>query len=123
MNTPCNPTSATESSSCTSDKCHCRSSSDTSLVPPFVQRRETCKCCLHANPIGFHVPDELWYAAVPERFANGVLCIMCFARLADEALIRWEKDIDLCPVSQAQLHDLPCSGDRVSLANPSLSGR
>lgn len=97
--------SATNDNSCTSGKCHCRSSSDTSLVPPFI-RRETCKCCWTPSPVGFHVPDELWRAVVPERLQEEVLCIMCFARLADEAMVYWEKGIELFPVSQASLHEI-----------------
>lgn len=63
--------------------------------------REICKACCHAGGIGFHVPDEVWYAAVPEKFQNGVLCISCFIRLADEKLIPWDECIDLYPVSMA----------------------
>lgn len=61
--------------------------------------REICKICFHPNPIGFHVPNEIWKAAIPDYYQKNIVCIMCFARLADERLIQWDNDIELYPVS------------------------
>lgn len=61
--------------------------------------REICKLCFRANPVGFSVPDEIWTAVTPPEYHSKVLCISCFARLADEKLIRWEHQIQLYPVS------------------------
>lgn len=62
--------------------------------------REICKACYHPNPVGFTVPDNVWQSAVPANLRDGVLCITCFARLADEALIEWDRDIQFWPVSR-----------------------
>ena len=61
--------------------------------------REICKICWHVNPVGFSVPDAVWEAVVPLQFRSNVLCILCFARLADEKLIPWDEDIKFYPVS------------------------
>jgi len=66
-----------------------------------VGSRETCKACYHVNPIGFHVPDDVWLAVVPECLQGRVVCVQCFARLADEKLIPWDRDIEFFPVSMA----------------------
>ena len=61
--------------------------------------REICKICFRANPVGFSVPDEIWKDAIPSRHWDDVVCISCFARLADEKLIPWDEQIELYPVS------------------------
>jgi len=61
--------------------------------------RELCKLCWHANPIGFAVPDAIWSQVIPEPLQSSVVCIACFIRLADEGLIRWDREIRLYPVS------------------------
>ena len=61
--------------------------------------REICKLCFRANPVGFSVPDEVWADAIPVEHQSQVVCISCFARLADEKLIPWDRDICLYPVS------------------------
>jgi hypothetical protein len=61
--------------------------------------REICKICFKANPIGFTVPDEIWHDAIPPEHWSHVICISCFARLADEKIIPWDKEIQLYPVS------------------------
>lgn len=64
--------------------------------------RETCKCCWRPSAVGFHVPDEVWAAVAPEGV--NVLCLGCFAALADEALVPWDRQIEFFPVSLATLH-------------------
>jgi len=63
--------------------------------------REICKLCYHINVVGFYVPNDIWIAVVPEWVRTGVVCLPCFARLADEKLIPWDRDIDFFPVSLA----------------------
>ncbi len=63
--------------------------------------RELCKICYHVNPVGFHVPDQMWRSAVPVLLHNVTICLQCFVRLADEKRIRWDDDIELFPVSLA----------------------
>jgi len=55
--------------------------------------------CFRANPVGFHVPDEVWKEAIPQEHWSSVVCLLCFARLADEKLIPWHRRIQLYPVS------------------------
>lgn len=61
--------------------------------------REICKACWRPSPVGFSVPDDIWARVRPERLPGDVLCIMCFARLADEQLIEWDTAIEFFPVS------------------------
>ena len=68
---------------------------------PRGYSREICKSCWNINALGFHVPDDIWNAAVPELLRDRILCIVCFARFADERLIAWEKVIEFFPVSMA----------------------
>lgn len=63
------------------------------------QPREICKACWEINRVGFYVPDEIWYAAVPIKLRNSVLCLNCFTRFADEKLISWDDQIKFFPVS------------------------
>lgn len=69
------------------------------IMLPKNGSREICKVCYHVNPVGFYVPDEIWRSVVPEALRASVLCLACFARLADEKLIRWEQEIEFFPVS------------------------
>jgi hypothetical protein len=75
-----------------------------------VASREICSICSHVNRIGFHVPDEVWRAVVPGDWQDHVLCLECFARLADEKLVAWDRSIDFFPVSMAT-HLRVSSGD------------
>lgn len=64
-----------------------------------------CRACWHPNPIGFVVPDAVWEQAVHPELQHEMLCIGCFARMADERLIRWCDVIELFPVSAAAMVD------------------
>lgn len=59
--------------------------------------REWCNCCNNYSPVSFHVPDEIWNEVTMGKFQR--LCIMCFAKRADERLIDWAKDIQFFPFS------------------------
>jgi hypothetical protein len=61
--------------------------------------REICKICYRVNRIGFAVPDAVWKQVVPANFADHVVCLDCFTRLADEKRIDWSKAIEFFPVS------------------------
>lgn len=61
--------------------------------------REICRICFRVNPVGFYVPDDVWNAVIPPEHLSNVVCISCFARLADEKLVPWDRDIQLYPVS------------------------
>lgn len=63
--------------------------------------RELCKLCYHVNAIGFQVPDDIWRAVVPYTFRSSIVCLACFARMADERCVPWDKDIEFFPVSFA----------------------
>ena len=75
--------------------------------------REICKACWKPSPVGFSVPDEVWKLAVPPFLWNQTLCIMCFAALADELGIAWDRDIQFWPVSRAYSE----GADRAKRAN------
>jgi hypothetical protein len=68
--------------------------------------REICKCCWQINPLGFHVPNDIWESSVPIQLKTSVLCVICFARFADENDIQWDTDIDFYPVSKVT-HNMP----------------
>lgn len=68
-------------------------------------RRETCKLCGDTNRVGFTVPDHIWEAATAGLLADRpgaypyVLCLRDFTRLADEAGLEWDVEIEFYPVS------------------------
>lgn len=61
--------------------------------------REICKICFQPNRIGFAVPDKVWASVVKPAYANKVICLQCFTRMADEAKIAWDDNIQFYPVS------------------------
>lgn len=63
--------------------------------------REICRICYHVNAVGFCVPDVIWHSIIPDPLKSSVVCLACFARLADEKVVAWEHDIELFPVSLA----------------------
>ena len=65
----------------------------------MVMTRELCKLCYHINTVGFSVPDEIWRDVVPENLQESVVCLSCFARLADEQMVEWDREIEFYPVS------------------------
>lgn len=61
--------------------------------------REICRLCHKVNAVGFRVPDDIWRVVVPWYAYHDVVCLACFTRLADEKLIRWDREIEFFPVS------------------------
>jgi hypothetical protein len=39
---------------------------------------QSCKACGRRDKFDFSVPDEIWAAVVPPKFANLVVCLSCF---------------------------------------------
>ena len=68
--------------------------------------REICRSCWRPSPVGFSVPDAAWKAVRHPQLPGDVLCIICFAQLADEKLIQWDREITFYPVSLVTLHSL-----------------
>jgi len=61
--------------------------------------REICSLCHEVSRVGFWVPDEIWWASVHISQRNNIICLRCFARLADEKGVEWDKEIEFYPVS------------------------
>lgn len=70
-----------------------------------IPSREFCSRCRSYSVLGFSVPDAVWRATVPERFREDILCLPCFARMADERLVQWDVNIQFFPVSLATLRE------------------
>jgi hypothetical protein len=47
-------------------------------------RRQTCKVCGRRDKFDYHVPDELWRAAVPSQYGRSVVCLNCFDDFAHD---------------------------------------
>src|SRR5688572_14159858 len=47
-------------------------------------QQQTCKICNQPDKLDFHVPDDVWFAVVPARFQNRVVCLYCFDECARE---------------------------------------
>ncbi len=72
--------------------------------------RKLCIICHHINAIRFRVSDEIWDNLISTHLElsrklqinwNKEVCLNCFTRLADEQLIKWDKNIEFFPVSLA----------------------
>lgn len=61
--------------------------------------REICALCHEVSRVGFSVPDKIWRAAIHRHYQEDIICLRCFARLADEKSVEWDKNIELYPVS------------------------
>lgn len=44
---------------------------------------EICKRCSRSQRLAWSVSDALWNVVVPEQFIDWILCLECFAELAD----------------------------------------
>jgi hypothetical protein len=51
--------------------------------------RHKCPSCGCEDYWNFRVPDEIWRAAVPNRFQNGAVCLQCFDKFAVERAIQY----------------------------------
>lgn len=68
--------------------------------------REICSLCNEVSRVMFHVPDEIWKLAVHVSQLDDIICLHCFTRLADERGVKWEKNIEFFPVSQATIEEV-----------------
>lgn len=67
--------------------------------------REICSRCHEVSRVGFHVPDEIWRAAVHISESDSILCVRCFTQIADERGVEWDKEIEFFPVSWITLQE------------------
>lgn len=84
----------------------------------MADRRERCDRCpgRKHSAVGFTVPDEVW-----QRVTGGyydVLCIACFAAMADGLNVPWDNEIEFWPVSlvTVEAHDASSVLDDVARA-------
>ena len=75
--------------------------------------REVCGLCHRIHPIGFHVPGEIWEAAVHPRYRDTIHCLSCFIERADEKLLPWDEHIQFWPVSLRTHLNVDALADRV----------
>jgi len=64
-----------------------------------IPTRERCAHCGRISAVGFHVPDQVWSAVVHPSLADAILCVACFADMADGKLVQWDDAIRFFPVS------------------------
>lgn len=69
-------------------------------LPTAGPVREICSECGRVSPVGFWVPDRVWSKVMPDDRQHDVMCIMCFARLADQKMVQWDEEIEFFPVSK-----------------------
>ena len=62
--------------------------------------REFCNVCYQPNATPFVVPDAVWQRSVPKAFRKAELCLMCFAKFADEQLVPWCETVAVNPISR-----------------------
>ena len=62
-----------------------------------MMTREICKHCGDVSAVGFSVSDKIWLEVNGSE--NGVLCLKCFTKKAENLHIAWDKDIKFYPVS------------------------
>jgi hypothetical protein len=54
---------------------------------------QRCKACGQRDKFDFHVPDEIWAAAVPPDLRSRVVCLACFDRFARERNVQYAGSI------------------------------
>jgi hypothetical protein len=67
------------------------------LVFTMNARHQTCKACGKRDKFDFHVPDEVWHAALPAHLHNRVVCLACFDGFAHERGVAYATSLtELC---------------------------
>ena len=61
--------------------------------------RQICGLCHRLYAIDFHVPNEVWVAAVHVNNLHTIHCLSCFVARADAQLLRWDDAITFTPTS------------------------
>lgn len=82
---------------------------------PTIPNRQFCDWCHEVCRIDFAVPNEMWdeVMATPNRI--GRVCVNCFARRADEKMVRWCDSITLRPMSKRRHFDDVMKGSKDAL--------
>lgn len=64
-------------------------------LPRFLKRfrRQKCSVCGCEEKFNFHVPDEIWKKAVPQKYQNRVVCLSCFDNFAREENVDYSDSI------------------------------
>ena len=64
-----------------------------------MPHREICALCHEVSRVGYHVPDDVWGAAIHAHWKDDIICLQCFTRIADEKGVEWDQGITFYPVS------------------------
>lgn len=64
--------------------------------------RQICQLCHHVCRVDFFVPHDIWELSLHRSQLTKLLCLDCFTRLADIRHVEWDKDIELCPISEVR---------------------
>ena len=57
----------------------------------MIPTREVCSICGNISRVGFWVPDKIWKQVMHVSLQNNIVCLECFAKRADEKLIKLRK--------------------------------
>ena len=85
-----------------------------------ISKRESCAMCHDIIHVGFRATKDLWEECVRPHYQNSSVCLRCFARVADEKLLAWEKDVTLYPMSLRTHLDMTLTSANVVDAVPVL---
>jgi hypothetical protein len=61
--------------------------------------RQICSVCHREYGIDFQVPDHVWELATHRSQRNDLICLDCFARMADTRFVAWEEGLRIYPTS------------------------
>ena len=69
------------------------------MPEPIIPVRAKCAQCGGLIKIEYHVPDDIWYEAIPPHLNNNRICLNCFMTWADEKFLPWDETIAFSPCS------------------------
>lgn len=61
--------------------------------------RQFCSVCGRVYRVDYSVPDDVWELSTHISQRNSLICLSCFAEMADERQVEWCKDIKFYPTS------------------------
>jgi hypothetical protein len=73
---------------------------------PRLPHRQLCSVCKREYAVDFFVPNDVWELATHHSQRDDLICLDCFARMADCRFVQWDRDIEFVPrslVSQMQI--------------------
>ncbi len=85
-----------------------------------ISKRESCAMCHDIIHVGFLATKELWEECIRQHYQHSSICLRCFARVADEKLLAWEKGVTLFPMSLRTHLDNTSTSANVVDAEPAL---